>query len=216
MPNDKIQDLWHSYLLYLLCLKSFCSKKFIESQFWNFCLRDALRTQDRTCREVPSELVVGGQNAPYSNSSLVIWKPFHTPDNLTTPPLPPAILQLHYPVKLSHLAGDVNDSGQGLEAEGMQTFLERMNWADHSLVFPSLVPSACEGLGLGRQEATSGAAWIFAREGRKNSEPNNQELGRLPRTQDGGKKHWEKTSTYLRARPTWVFLLNLEVLSFLL
>ena len=54
--------------------------------------------------------------------------------NLLQPPPPPprrpdrtAILQLHYPVKLSHLAGDVNDSGQGLEAEGMQTFLERMN-----------------------------------------------------------------------------------------
>ena len=47
-------------------------------------------------------------------------------------PPPPAILQLHYPVKLSHLAGNVNDSGQGLEAEGMQTFLERMNWEDPS------------------------------------------------------------------------------------
>ena len=84
----------------------------------------------------------------------------------------------------------------------MQTVLERMNWADPSLVFPPLLPSACEGLGLGRQEATSGAAWIFARGGRRNSEPNNQELGRLPRTQDGRKKHWEKNSTYLRARPT--------------
>ena len=54
-------------------------------------------------------------------------------------------LHLHYPAKLSHLAGDVDDSGQGLEAEGMQIFLERMNWADPSLVFPSLVPSAGEG-----------------------------------------------------------------------
>ena len=84
----------------------------------------------------------------------------------------------------------------------MQTFLERMNWADHSLVFPSLVPSACEGLGLGREEATSGTEWIFAREGRRNSEPRNQEVGSLLRTQEGRKKHWEKNSAYLRTRPT--------------
>ena len=90
----------------------------------------------------------------------------------------------------------MNDSGQGLEAEEMWTFLERMNWTDPSLDFPSLVPSACEGLGLGREEAASGTAWIFAREGRRNSEPRNQEVGRLHRTQEGRKKHWEKNSTY--------------------
>ena len=84
----------------------------------------------------------------------------------------------------------------------MWTFLERMNWADHSLVFPSLVPSACEGLGLGREEATSGTEWIFAREGRRNSEPRNQEVGSLLRTQEGRKKHWEKNSAYLRVRST--------------
>ena len=84
----------------------------------------------------------------------------------------------------------------------MQTVLERMNWADPSLVFPSLLPSACEGLGLGRQEATSGAAWIFARGGRRNSEPRNQEVDSLLRTQEGRKKHWEKNSAYLRTRPT--------------
>ena len=124
------------------------------------------------------------------------------PTHLTTLlPLCP-ILQLHYPVRLSHLAGDVNDSGQGLKEKGMQTFLERMNWADPSLVFPSLVPSACEGLGLGREEVTSGTAWIFAREGRRNSQPNNQEVGSLHRTLEGRKKHWEKNSAYLRARHT--------------
>ena len=84
----------------------------------------------------------------------------------------------------------------------MQTFLERMIWADPSLVFPSLLPSACEGLGLGREEATSGTAWIFAREGRRNSEPNNQEVSSFHRTQEGRKKHWGKNSVYLRARPT--------------
>ena len=84
----------------------------------------------------------------------------------------------------------------------MQTFLERMNWADPSLVSSSLVPSACEGLGLGREEATSGTAWIFAREGRRNSEPRNQEVGSLHRTQEGRKKQWEKNNAYLRARPT--------------
>ena len=46
---------------------------------------------------------------------------------------------------LSHLVGDLDDSGQGLEGEGMQKFLERMIWADPSLVFPSLLPSAGEG-----------------------------------------------------------------------
>ena len=91
---------------------------------------------------------------------------------------------LHYPAKLSHLAGDVSDSGQGLEAEGMGAFLERMIWADSSLVFPSVVPSACEGLGLGREETTSGTAWIFAREGSRNSEPRNQEVDSLHRTQE--------------------------------
>ena len=84
----------------------------------------------------------------------------------------------------------------------MQTFLERMNWADPSLVSPSLVPSACEGLGLGREEATSGTAWIFAREGRRNSEPSNEEVSILLRIQEGRKKHWEKNSAYLRVRST--------------
>ena len=41
-------------------------------------------------------------------------------------------LHLHYPAKLSHLAGDVNDVAQGLEAEGMWTCLERMNLEDPS------------------------------------------------------------------------------------
>ena len=55
-------------------------------------------------------------------------------------------LHLHSPVKLlSHLVGDLDSSGQGLEREVMQTFLEIMIWADPSLVFPSLVPSAVEG-----------------------------------------------------------------------
>ena len=79
-------------------------------------------------------------------------------------------------------------------------FLERMIWADPSLVFPSLLPSAGEGYGLGREEATSETAWIFAREGRRNSQPNNQNVGSLHRTQEGRKKHWEKNSAYLSSR----------------
>ena len=63
------------------------------------------------------------------------WQPYLQP-----------YLHLHSPAKLlSHLVGDLDDSGQGLEGEGMQTFLERMTWADPSLVFPSLLPSAGEG-----------------------------------------------------------------------
>ena len=55
-------------------------------------------------------------------------------------------LRLHSPAKLlSHLVGDLDDSGQGLEGEGMQIFFKRMIWADPSLVFPSLLPSAGEG-----------------------------------------------------------------------
>ena len=67
------------------------------------------------------------------------------PPNTWQPYLQP-YLHLHSPAKLlSHLVGDLDDSGQGLEGEGMQTFLERMIWADPSLVFPSLLPSTGEG-----------------------------------------------------------------------
>ena len=79
-----------------------------------------------------------------------------TPDKLPNLPTgPPHHLHLHFPAKLSHLAGEV-DSGQGLEAEGMQTFLKTMNWAEPFLVFPSLVASLGELLGLGKEWATSG------------------------------------------------------------
>ena len=61
--------------------------------------------------------------------------PPHLTDLLLTP-TPPNHLHLHFPAKLTQLAGDV-DSGQGLEAEGMQTFLETMNWADPFFVLPS-------------------------------------------------------------------------------
>ena len=58
------------------------------------------------------------------------------PPHLTplTPALdpPPNHLHRHYSAKLSHLAGDVDDSGQGPEAGGMQTFLERMNLENQS------------------------------------------------------------------------------------
>ena len=70
------------------------------------------------------------------------------------------------------------------------------------MVFLSFLPSAGEGLGLGREEATSGTAWIFAREGRRDSQPSNQEMSILLRTQEGRKKHWKKNSAYLRARST--------------
>ena len=63
------------------------------------------------------------------------WQPYLQP-----------YLHLHSPAMLlSHLVGDLDDSGQGLEGEGMQKFLERMIWADPSLVFRSLLPSAGEG-----------------------------------------------------------------------
>ena len=57
-------------------------------------------------------------------------------------------------------------------------------------------------MGLGREGATGGTAKIPTSEGRRNSEPSNQEVGSLHRTQEGRKKHWEKNSAYLRARPT--------------
>ena len=68
--------------------------------------------------------------------------------------------------------------------------------------FASLVPTAGEGLGLGREGATSGTAKISSSEGRRNSEPSNQEVGSLHRTQEGRKKHWGKNSAYQRARPS--------------
>ena len=69
------------------------------------------------------------------NHPLHTWQPYLQP-----------YLYLHPPAKLlTHLVGDLDDSGQGLEGEGMQKFLERMIGADPSLVFPSLLPSAGEG-----------------------------------------------------------------------
>ena len=46
------------------------------------------------------------------------WQTYHPP------PTPPHHLHLHFPAKLSHLAGDV-DSGHSLEVEGMQTFFTK-------------------------------------------------------------------------------------------
>ena len=68
------------------------------------------------------------------------------------------------------------------------------------MAFPSLVPSAGEGLGLGREEGTSGTAEISTSERSRNSEPSNQEVGSLYRTQEGKKKHWGKNNAYLGAR----------------
>ena len=69
------------------------------------------------------------------NHPLHTWQPYLQP-----------YLHLYSPVKLlSRLVRDLDDSGQGLEGEGMQTFLERMIFADPSLVFPSLLLSAGEG-----------------------------------------------------------------------
>ena len=70
------------------------------------------------------------------------------------------------------------------------------------MVFVSLVPSAGEGLGLGREGATSGTAKLSTSEGRRNSEPSNEEVGNLHRTQEGRKKHCEKNSAYLMDRPS--------------
>ena len=52
------------------------------------------------------------------------------------PLLPPSPhFHLHFCAKLSHLTGDVDDSGQGLETEGIQIFLERKTGQTH-LGFP--------------------------------------------------------------------------------
>ena len=50
----------------------------------------------------------------------------------------------------------------------------------------------------------------------RNSECSNQEVGSLHRTQKRRRKHWEKKRASLRARPSSVFRINLEVMSFLL
>ena len=64
------------------------------------------------------------------------------------------------------------------------------------------MPSAGEGLGLGKEGATSGTAEISTSERSRNSEPSNQEVGSMHMTQEGRKTHWEKSSAYLRARPS--------------
>lgn len=80
----KYRVSWPSSFLYLLCLRSFCSKKFKE---WSFCLSDTPEAQDSRFRQVPNEWLFWKPHAPYSNSSLVIWKP--SPTHLTT--LPPTL-----------------------------------------------------------------------------------------------------------------------------
>ena len=44
-----------------------------------------------------------------------------------------------------------------------------MNWAAPFLIFSSLVSSAGEGEGLGREETTSGSVGTFGRKGRRSS-----------------------------------------------
>lgn len=84
----------------------------------------------------------------------------------TQQPHPQTYLHLHSLANLLvHPAGEFNEPGQGLEVEGMWTLLERMIWTTPSLVFSSLVPSAGERQGLGKEGAASGAAGIFPREG---------------------------------------------------
>ena len=56
------------------------------------------------------------------------------------------------------------------------------------MVFVSLVPSAGEGLGLGREGATSGTAKISTSEGRRNSEPSNKKCSGQLAQDPGGKK----------------------------
>ena len=57
------------------------------------------------------------------------------PPHLTPLTSPLHHQHLHSSTKLSHLVGDVDDSGQGLEAGGMQIFLERKTGQAH-LGFP--------------------------------------------------------------------------------
>ena len=68
----------------------------------------------------------------------------------------------------------------------MWTFLERMNWADPSLVFPSLVPSACEGLGLGRRGSHKWDCMDICK--RREEELRTQEPGGGQLAQDSGGK----------------------------
>ena len=84
----------------------------------------------------------------------------------TQQPHPQTYLHLHSLANLLvHPAGDFDETDQGLEVEGMWTLLERMIWTTPSLALSSLVPSAGERQGQGREGATSGAAGIFPREG---------------------------------------------------
>lgn len=80
--------------------------------------------------------MIGG---PHAHAQLISCdrKPSPHLTNLPSPPAPPHHLHLHYPAKLSQLAGDVSDQDRVTEAERMWAFLERVNWADPSLVFPS-------------------------------------------------------------------------------
>ena len=141
------------------------------------------------CRAQEKQIQVGPPKTEWLETHLLSIQLFcplitiPTPEDPTLTPICTPATNL-----LVHPAGEFDEPDQGLEVEGMWTLLERMIWTTLSLVFSSLVSSAGERQGLGREGATSGAARIFPREGRS-SYPSNQEVGSLVRTQEGRKKH---------------------------
>ena len=124
-----VYDTLLSYICYFW--NSFAVRILYKVHFEVSVLVIPWESQDNRFRQVPNKWVVGRQHTPFSNSSLVIWSLSPTPDRLTAP-VPH--LHLYSSDKLSHLARDIDDSEQGLEAEGTQTVLERMNWEDPSLI----------------------------------------------------------------------------------
>ena len=122
-------------------------------------------------------------------------------------------LHLHYPAKLSHLAGDVNDVAQGLEAEGMWTVLEKWTGQTHpwfSLLYCHL--HVRDWAWVERKPQVGLHGYLPEKGGGiQNPITRSWAACQGPRMEEARKKN----STYLRARPTWVILLNLEVVSFL-
>ena len=181
----------HDTLLsYICCVwNSFAIRSLWKVHFEVSVLVIAWGAQDNRFRQVPNEWVVGGPHAPYSNSSLVIRKLSPTPDTFTT-----LLLHLHL-----HSSANLKSSSwrcwwfrTGSGSRRNAYIFRKNELGTPVLVFISLVPSAGEGLGLGREGATGGTAKIPTSEGRRNSEPSNQEVGSFHRTQEGRKKQLGK------------------------
>ena len=88
MMKYSVHDILLSYIWYVW--NCFAVRNLQKVHFEISVLVISWGIQDSRFRQVPNEWVVGGPHAPYSNSSLVIWKLSPAPETLNFPPPPSA------------------------------------------------------------------------------------------------------------------------------